>query len=77
MEILKANGKCEVQYKEYPAGHVPMDEMPDRFLADLQHFVTEVGSEKQKKPAQSSFSDGIDDAPLPLYPPSETAPVQD
>lgn len=77
VETLKANGKCDVQYKEYPAGHVPMDEMPDRFLADLLQFVTEVGSAQQPKPAEDTLSDGVDDAPLPLYPPSETAPVQD
>ena len=77
VEILRANGKCDVQYKEYPSGHVPMDEMPDRFLEDLQQFVTEVGSAKQAKPAENTLSDGVDDAPLPLYPPSETAPIQD
>ena len=54
-----------------------MDEMPDRFLEDLQQFVTEVGSAKQPKPAENTLSDGVDDAPLPLYPPSETAPIQD
>ena len=58
-------------------GHVPMDEMPDKFLADLQRFVTDVAAKQQTKPVANDLSDGVDSAPLPLYPPSETAAVQD
>ena len=53
-----------------------MDEMPDKFLADLQRFVTDIASQEQPIPKEDSLTNGVDDAPLPLYPPSETAPVQ-
>jgi len=54
---------------------VPMDERPAEFLHDLQRFVTDVSSERQPTPDADSLTDGVDDAPLPLYPPSKTAPV--
>ena len=77
-ELLQAAGNCKSEYVEYEGcGHVPMDEMPDKFMADLQRFVTDVASEKQPLPRQGTLTDGVDNAPLPLYPPSETAPVQD
>ena len=77
-DLLQAEGKCKIEYVEYQGcGHVPMDEMPEKFLDDLQRFVTDVASKQQPTPRESTLTDGVDDAPLPLYPPSETAPVQD
>ncbi len=77
-ELLQAAGNCKSEYVEYEGcGHVPMDEMPDKFLADLQRFVTDVASEKQPLPRENTLTDGVDDAPLPLYPPSKSAPIQD
>lgn len=52
-----------------------MDERPEDFLSDLQRFVTEVSTKRQPTPDADRLTDGVDDAPLPLYPPSETAPV--
>ncbi len=76
-DLLKAEGQCSTEYVEYErCGHVPMDERPEEFLHDLQRFVTDVGSERQPTPDADSLTDGVDDAPLPLYPPSKTAPVQ-
>ena len=54
-----------------------MDEMPDKFIADLQRFVTDVSSQKQSLPREGTLTNGVDEAPLPLYPPSKSAPVQD
>lgn len=77
-ELLQAEGNCKCEYVEYEGcGHVPMDEMPDKFMADLQRFVTNVACDRQPLPREDTLSDGVDDAPLPLYPPSQTAPVQD
>lgn len=77
-ELLQAAGNCKSVYVEYEGcGHVPMDEMPDKFIADLEGFVTDVASQEQPLPREGSLTDGVDDAPLPLYPPSESAPVQD
>ena len=75
-DLLKAEGQCSTEYVEYErCGHVPMDERPAEFLHDLQRFVTDVSSERQPTPDADSLTDGVDDAPLPLYPPSKTAPV--
>lgn len=75
-DLLKAEGQCSTEYVEYDrCGHVPMDERPAEFLNDLQRFVTDVSSERQPTPDADSLTDGVDDAPLPLYPPSKTAPV--
>ena len=77
-ELLQTEGNCKCEYVEYEGcGHVPMDEMPDKFNADIQRFVTDVASVRQPLPRENTLTDGVDDAPLPLYPPSETAPVQD
>lgn len=77
-DLLQAAGNCKSEYVEYEGcGHVPMDEMPDKFIADLQRFVTDVASQKQPLPREGMLTDGVDDAPLPLYPPSKSAPVQD
>ena len=74
--LLQEQGQCSAEYVEYPAcGHVPMDERPNEFLQDLQRFVTEVTKKQQPTPDADSLTDGVDDAPLPLYPPSETAPI--
>lgn len=75
-DLLEAEGRCSTEYVEYEkCGHVPMDEMPDKFLSDLQRFVTDVSSKQQPTPKADTLTDGADDAPLPLYPPSESAPV--
>ncbi len=77
-DLLQAHGQCKTEYVEYEScGHVPMDEVPDKFLDDLQRFVTDVSSKKQPTPEADTLTDGVDDAPLPLYPPSESAPVQE
>lgn len=77
-ELLQTEGNCKCEYAEYEGcGHVPMDEMPDKFMADLQRFVTDVASDRQPLPRGDTLTDRVDDAPLPLYPPSKTAPVQD
>lgn len=76
VEIIKANGQSDVQYKEYACGHVPMDEEPDKLLTDLQQFVTEVGCARQRTPHEGLLSAQEVDTALPLYPPSKTAPVQ-
>lgn len=75
-DLLQEQGQCSAEYVEYSAcGHVPMDERPNEFLQDLQRFVTEVSKKQQPTPDADSLTDGVDDAPLPLYPPSETAPI--
>lgn len=75
-DLLEAEGRCSTEYVEYEkCGHVPMDEMPEKFLSDLQRFVTIVSSKQQPTPKADTLTDGADDAPLPLYPPSESAPV--
>ncbi|DBA94317.1 hypothetical protein WJX77_007900 [Trebouxia sp. C0004] len=75
-DILKAEGQCSTEYVEYErCGHVPMDERPAEFLHDLQRFVTDVSSERQPTPDADSLTASVDDAPLPLYPPSKSAPV--
>ena len=76
--LLQAEGRCTSEYVEYEGcGHVPMDEMPEKFLADLQRFVTDVASKQQPKPREDDLADTVDSTPLPLYPPSETDAVQD
>ena len=74
-ELLQENDQCSTDYVEYKAcGHVPMDERPQEVLKDLQRFVTEVSHKRQPTPEADTLTDGIE-APVPLYPPSETAPV--